>query len=43
MMRIDVCILGVQIQGLQINGLQSQLTDKQINETGKKILLTMCR
>ena len=30
-MRIAVCIVGVQIQEIQIDGLKSPLNDKQIN------------
>ena len=42
-MRIAVCIEGVQMQEIQIDGLKSQLNDKQINYTGKNFLMTMCR
>ena len=42
-MRIAVCIVEVQMQEIQIDGLKSQLNDKQINKTGKKFLMTMCR
>ena len=35
MMRIAVCS-----GGIKIDGLKSQLNDKQINKTGKKILMT---
>ena len=31
MMKIAVCIVGVQIQETQIEALKSQLNDKQIN------------
>ena len=31
MMRIAVCIVGVQILEIQIDGLKSQLIDKQMN------------
>ena len=37
MMRITVCVVRVQIQEIQRDGLKSQLNDKQINKTGKKI------
>ena len=30
-MRIAVCMAGVQMQEIQIDGLKSQLNDKQIN------------
>ena len=41
--RLAVCIVGVQIQEIQSDGLKSQLDDKQINQTGKNCLMAMCR
>ena len=38
-MRLAVCILGVQMQEIQIDGLKLQLNDKQIIRL-KKILMT---
>ena len=37
-MRMSVCIFGVQIQEIQIDELKSQLNDRQINKTGPNVI-----